>query len=178
MDPTKQRAAASAASGGTSTAPGTGSAAGSASGPVGGSSAPSANRGSPALVAAVVPKQLAANGLSPVFNSKGAPPPQTSIPAGGKAQSDWQKGYSSIQLWTPRSQRPPGTDAKQAAIPSREPREMSVEPAQQVGRSPSASLSMSPRCYPSMGMHSANSIPTATIGASSAMMPKLSGWQR
>jgi hypothetical protein len=86
-----------------------------------------------------VPK-LPANGLTSCMNAKGAPPPQT-LPVGGK-------GYSSIQLWTPRSQRQPGSEMKQATT-MHEPREFSIEPPQ-VGRSPSASLSLSPRSYPSM----------------------------
>lgn len=133
----------------------------------GGSGATSAPRGTTAPPA--VPK-LPTNGLVPSFNSKTSPAPQTPVPMG-------RKGYSSIQLWTPRSQRQPGPDAKQAAV-TREPRELSTEPAP-VGRSPSASLAMSPRCYPGMGLHAAaTSMSPATVagGAPSTLMSKLTAW--
>jgi hypothetical protein len=127
--------------------------AGSATGPIGsGTSVPSVPRTSPA-----VPK-LPMNGITAY--TKGAPPPQTSMPTN-------TKGYSSIQLWTPRSQAQAGSDAKQAAVP-REARELSIEPPQ-VGRSPSASLSMSPRAYQGM------SIPNT--GGQSALLTKLSAWR-
>lgn len=149
----------------TASAIGSSSVAGSATGPVGGGSGNVPPPARSANVAAVVPK-LPASGLASSFNSKGAPPPQTPLPVGGK-------GYSSIQLWTPRTQRQLGTEAKQAAAP-REARELSVEPVQ-VGRSPSASLSLSPRCYPSMGLHSASAM--TSVSTSGALLSKLSSWR-
>lgn len=128
---------------------GTGSAAGSATGPLGGSH--SSARGGPPPTATV--SSLSQNGYAA---SKGAPPPMTSVPVGAK-------GYSSIQLWTPRSPQQSGADPKKAAV-VREPRELSVEPPI-VGRSPSASLSLSPRHYPSLGVHP-GAVPVG-------MMPKL-----
>lgn len=133
---------------------GGGSLAGSATGPLGGNgnSVTSVPRNGPA-----VPK-LPMNGLAACLNTKGAPPPQTSMPTSAK-------GYSSIQLWTPRSQAQAGSDAKQAAA-TRETRELSIEPPQ-VGRSPSASLSLSPRAY--------QSIPNT--GGQTALLSKLAAWR-
>lgn len=73
------------------------------------------------------------------------------------------QGYNAVQLWTPRAKRTPSQTQASAAS-----RDVSLEPGQQVGRSPSASLSHSPRSYAGVGVR---------VSGTPGLVPQLSTWR-